>query len=71
MTDFSAHCLSYLLTAVDFGGTLGVAYVGGVCADHARIRDTRTGVVERRSTNAGFVSIVDPRWGKKEVARII
>ncbi len=59
-TDFSDYCLSYLLTSLDFDSTLGVAYVGGVCADRALIRDEKTGTVERRSINAGFISVSDP-----------
>ncbi len=63
-TDFSDYCLSYLLTALDFGSTLGVAYVGGVCADHSLIRDERTGAIERRSINAGFVTVEAARTGQ-------
>ncbi len=59
-TDFSSYCLSYLLTNLDFDSTLGVAYVGGVCADHSLVRDEKTGAVERRSINAGFVTVEDP-----------
>ena len=29
--DFQNYCLSYMFTNRDFGSTLGVAYVGGVC----------------------------------------
>ena len=50
-------CLSYILTGHSFQQTLGVAYVGGVCASHQRVKDSRTKRVEERSTNSGFISI--------------
>ena len=59
-SNFSPFCLSYLLTAHDFGGTLGVAYVGGVCARYGRVKDEKTGRVAMLSTNSGFISVEDP-----------
>ena len=51
LSDFSRQdardfCLSYVFTNRYFGGTLGVAYVGGVCNSG-----------EKRSFNTGFVSL--------------
>jgi len=53
----SDYCLSYLLTRLDFKGTLGFAYVGSVCRDYARVYDNKTGDVEMRSSNTGFVTV--------------
>ena len=64
--DHSKYCLAYLATGRDFGDTLGVAYVGGICANHAPIIDKKTKIRERRSTNVGFVSVADPIDGLAE-----
>ena len=55
--------MAYLLTANDFDDTLGVAYVGGVCAGYSTITDSKSNKREKRSTNAGLVSIEDPVFG--------
>ena len=71
MLDFSSYCLSYLFTNHDFGeGTLGVAYVGGVCARYGKIRDERTGVTDRRSINTGFITVQDPMTADGVLVRV-
>ncbi len=60
MTNFDSYCLAFLFTHLDFKGTLGMAYTGGVCAVNGLSRDVKTGVVERRSLNSGIITVKDP-----------
>jgi hypothetical protein len=63
--NFSPFCLSYLFSNKKFAdNTLGVAYVGGVCAKYGLVKDQKSGVTERRSTNAGFIAVHDPKKTK-------
>jgi hypothetical protein len=65
-SDFSDYCLAYLLTNLDFDGTLGVAYVGGVCANHGRVTNAETHKSERKSINSGFITIRNPKYDMDE-----
>lgn len=59
-TDFSDYCLSYLLTHLDFDATLGVAYVGGVCANHGLVRDEVRNEEKQMEKIAGFSNAFSP-----------